>query len=104
MQDEQKAARATYAATHGFDNGLMSMKTIFIASGPSFKKGYRLQSSIKSVDIYPLLCHLLDLEPAPNNGSFQKIAPLLQGFPDKALITTPSLFITMLSVIFAWAI
>lgn len=109
-QNETMAARASYAGTHGFDNKLLSMKTIFVASGPSFKKGYRLESPIEQVDIYPLLCHLLKLEPAPHNGSLQRVTPLLDvsqdedDSPDEALITTPSFLITSLSIIFGRAI
>ncbi|XP_076468088.1 bis(5'-adenosyl)-triphosphatase ENPP4-like isoform X2 [Babylonia areolata] len=53
---------------HGYSNDLPSMKPIFFARGPDFRKGVNLPS-IRSVDIYPLLCRLLHVHPAPNNGS-----------------------------------
>lgn len=53
---------------HGFHNGEMDMKTIFRAFGPDFKKNY-LAEPFDSINIYPLMCKLLGVTPAPNNGS-----------------------------------
>jgi len=44
------------------------MQAIFMANGPAFKKGLELNSSV-NLDVYPLICHLLGLSPAPNNGT-----------------------------------
>jgi len=54
------------------------MHPIFIAHGPAFKKGYKAKP-FKSIDLYPLLCHLLDIDPRPNNGSFDAIRHILAG-------------------------
>ena len=54
------------------------MHPIFIAHGPAFKKGYKSEP-FESVDLYPLLCHLLDIEPRPNNGSLEAIEHILAG-------------------------
>ena len=32
----------------------------------------------RNVDIYPLLCHLLDIEPSPNNGSLEDVKLMLR--------------------------
>ncbi|CAB1334704.1 unnamed protein product [Coregonus sp. 'balchen'] len=53
---------------HGFHMDEMDMKTIFRAFGPDFKKSY-LSEPFDSVHIYPLMCKLLQIDPAPNNGS-----------------------------------
>ncbi|XP_045196837.2 bis(5'-adenosyl)-triphosphatase enpp4-like [Mercenaria mercenaria] len=53
---------------HGYDNELSSMKPIFYARGPNVKSGYEA-SPFNSVDIYPLMCELLGIEPAANNGT-----------------------------------
>uniref|UniRef100_A0AAY4CLX5 Ectonucleotide pyrophosphatase/phosphodiesterase family member 7-like n=1 Tax=Denticeps clupeoides TaxID=299321 RepID=A0AAY4CLX5_9TELE len=53
---------------HGFHNGEMDMKTIFRAFGPNFKKNF-LSEPFDSINIYPLMCKLLGVSPAPNNGS-----------------------------------
>uniref|UniRef100_A0ACB8FJV6 Uncharacterized protein n=2 Tax=Sphaerodactylus townsendi TaxID=933632 RepID=A0ACB8FJV6_9SAUR len=55
---------------HGFDNKDSDMKTIFRAFGPSFKKDY-LAEPFDSIHIYPLMCHLLGVQPEPNNGSLE---------------------------------
>lgn len=44
------------------------MKPIFFARGPNIKKGYDA-FPFNSVDIYPLVCELLGIEPSPNNGT-----------------------------------
>ncbi|KAM4600393.1 ectonucleotide pyrophosphatase/phosphodiesterase family member 7 [Polymixia lowei] len=53
---------------HGFHNGEMDMKTIFRAFGPDFKQNY-LSDPFDSIHIYPLMCRLLQIDPAPHNGS-----------------------------------
>jgi hypothetical protein len=53
---------------HGYDNTLSSMKPIFYARGPNIKQGFE-SLSFSIVDIYPLVCKLLCLKPAPNNGT-----------------------------------
>nr|XP_020472076.1 bis(5'-adenosyl)-triphosphatase enpp4-like [Monopterus albus] len=44
------------------------MHPFLAAVGPSFRQGYQI-SSLQSVDIYPLMCHLLAVPPQPNNGT-----------------------------------
>ncbi|KAM6892719.1 bis(5'-adenosyl)-triphosphatase enpp4 [Lycodopsis pacificus] len=61
---------------HGYDNSLPSMHPFMAAVGPSFREGYRI-SSLQSVDIYPLMCHLLSVPPQPNNGSLNQARCLL---------------------------
>ncbi|XP_038054879.1 ectonucleotide pyrophosphatase/phosphodiesterase family member 7-like [Patiria miniata] len=56
------------AADHGYDNEDMRMKSSFYAQGPAFKKAYRAKH-FESVNIYPMMCELLGIMPAPNNGS-----------------------------------
>lgn len=53
---------------HGYNNEEMDMKTIFRAFGPDFKKNF-ITEPFDSIHIYPLMCKLLDIEPAPHNGS-----------------------------------
>lgn len=54
----------TYLATHGYDNNHMDMHGIFIARGPSFKKSYKT-GTLNVIDIYPLLCNIYGIRPAP---------------------------------------
>jgi predicted AlkP superfamily pyrophosphatase or phosphodiesterase len=62
--------------SHGFDPALPSMRTIFIARGPSFRRGV-VVPPIANVDVYPLLMSLLGLEPAPNDGDPRALAGAL---------------------------
>lgn len=54
----------------------MDMKTIFRAFGPNFKKNF-ISEPFDSIHIYPLMCRLLEIEPAPHNGSLNVVDNLL---------------------------
>ncbi|GFO16409.1 ectonucleotide pyrophosphatase/phosphodiesterase 5, partial [Plakobranchus ocellatus] len=69
-----------FLGDHGYDNILSSMRPIFVARGPAFKQNAVVES-IDTVDIYPLICHLLNIDPAPNNGSLERAATLLRDPP-----------------------
>jgi len=64
------------AGEHGYNNSMASMHPVFIAMGPSFKKR-AVVDTFNNVDLYPLLCKLLRLKPAPNNGSLKVVSKLL---------------------------
>ncbi|KAM9356424.1 ectonucleotide pyrophosphatase/phosphodiesterase family member 5 isoform 1-T2 [Pholidichthys leucotaenia] len=61
---------------HGYDNTLRNMQPVFVARGPAFRKNY-LKTSMRSVDLYPLMCHILSIHPLPNNGSLLNVQDLL---------------------------
>ena len=52
---------------HGYDPALPSMHGIFIANGPAFRRGAEIPD-VENIHIYNLLCTLLGLKPAPNDG------------------------------------
>jgi len=52
------------------------MHPVFVARGPAFKKNY-LAKQFNSTDTYVLMCHILGLEPAANNGSFENVRDML---------------------------
>ena len=54
--------------THGYDNRYLSMRGIFIAYGPDFRNGQRVRA-FSNVHLYSLMCRLLDVPAAPNDGS-----------------------------------
>jgi len=62
---------------HGYDNSNTDMHAIFYAAGPAFKKNYKLPQ-LYNVDIYNLICQLLDIEPAPNDGDPSVVYKLLR--------------------------
>lgn len=53
---------------HGFAPEAPEMRAVFVAAGPSFKRGVVLPA-FDNVDIYPLLARLLGIAPAPNDGT-----------------------------------
>ena len=62
---------------HGYDNSNPDMYSIFYASGPAFKKNYSL-SELNNVDVYNLVCKILKLSPAPNDGDLNHIEGMLK--------------------------
>ncbi|KAM9830512.1 bis(5'-adenosyl)-triphosphatase enpp4 [Syngnathus typhle] len=74
----QRGNRLPRLGDHGYDNSLPSMHPFMAARGPSFRSGYRLKT-LQSVDIYPLMCHLLAVPPHRNNGSLAKARCMLVG-------------------------
>ena len=53
---------------HGYDNELPSMRAIFIAHGPAFKKGVVIEP-FENVQVYNVMTRILGLRPAPNDGN-----------------------------------
>lgn len=52
------------------------MYPIFIAHGPAFKKSYKAEV-FNNVDIYPLMCFILGIQPAFNNGTLENVINML---------------------------
>jgi len=77
---EETKKRADFGkpkGAHGYDNQLESMRATFIAHGRAFKKGY-VADSFENVEIYNLMCKILGLTPARNDGDFGKVKNLLR--------------------------
>ena len=70
--------------THGFDPRNTDMMVAFRAVGPDFRQGYEApftegeQSAFHNIDIYPMLCKLLGVEPAPVDGKLERIQKILR--------------------------
>jgi predicted AlkP superfamily pyrophosphatase or phosphodiesterase len=62
---------------HGYDNECSDMRTIFFAYGPAFKQRYA-QPPMSNVDIYGVATAILNLKPAPNDGSFERVKGMLR--------------------------
>lgn len=59
---------ATYnRANHGWDPATPNMGALFLANGPAFKTGLVLEP-FDNIHVYDLLCTLLGVTPAPNDG------------------------------------
>jgi predicted AlkP superfamily pyrophosphatase or phosphodiesterase len=69
---EQKLGWPARAATynrgnHGWDNATSNMGALFIASGPAFRR-HVVIPEVANVHVYDLLCAVLRITPAPNDG------------------------------------
>ena len=53
---------------HGYYSTYESMRGIFFARGPAFKKGFK-GAGFSSIHLYELMCHLLKIVPADNDGN-----------------------------------
>lgn len=74
---------------HGYDNALAEMHPIFLAHGPAFRKNFT-KEAMNSTDLYPLLCHLLNITALPHNGSFRNVQDLLSSATPKVTPYTQS--------------
>ena len=52
------------------------MGALFVAAGPGLRRGVTVPP-LSNVHLYELMCHLLDLEPAANDGSLEAVRHLL---------------------------
>nr|XP_020671209.1 ectonucleotide pyrophosphatase/phosphodiesterase family member 3 [Pogona vitticeps] len=62
---------------HGYDNEFKSMEAIFVAHGPGFKEATEVEP-FENIEVYNLMCDLLKIEPAPNNGTHGSLNHLLK--------------------------
>ena len=63
--------------THGYDPQLMSMRAIFIAAGPAFKRGATV-APFENVSIYNVVANILHLTPPLNDGDPAVVRALLR--------------------------
>lgn len=62
---------------HGYHHELDEMGALFVAAGPGLRRG-EVVPPFSNVHLYELMCHLLELEPAPNDGSLAAVRHLLR--------------------------
>ncbi|KAF7210747.1 transcript variant X2 [Nothobranchius furzeri] len=77
---EKPRNRCGFSGDHGFDNKITSMRTIFIGHGPSFKFQKNLPE-FENIELYNVMCDLLGLKPAPNNGTHGSLNDMLKDPP-----------------------
>uniref|UniRef100_A0A8D0CVF2 Ectonucleotide pyrophosphatase/phosphodiesterase 2 n=1 Tax=Sander lucioperca TaxID=283035 RepID=A0A8D0CVF2_SANLU len=77
---EKLRTRCGFNGDHGFDNKITSMRTIFMGHGPSFKFQTRVPE-FENIELYNVMCDLLGLKPAPNNGTYGSLNNMLQHPP-----------------------
>ena len=73
----QKPGRSPSPGSHGYDPDYKSMDGIFIARGPAFKENF-YGPQIQSVHLYEMMCHLMEIVPAQNDGSLAETEVFLK--------------------------
>ena len=63
--------------SHGWPSSQSKSYSIFYARGPAFRNGITVKP-FRTVDLYPLMCKLLGIEPRPNNGSLANVEAVLK--------------------------
>lgn len=64
--------------SHGSYSDAIEMRPFFVAYGPAFKEGFRVPDPFPNIDIYNLMCAVLGLDPAPNEGSMVVVEKFLK--------------------------
>ncbi len=72
-----KGSRSANRGSHGYDPDLPSMRALFLARGPAFRRGATIEP-FDSVDVYPLLARLIGIDPAPNDSNAATLLPALR--------------------------
>jgi predicted AlkP superfamily pyrophosphatase or phosphodiesterase len=62
---------------HGYDNRYQSMQATFIAHGEAFKRGFVAQP-FENIQVYNLMCRILGLTPAKNDGNLDAVREMLK--------------------------
>ncbi len=62
---------------HGYDNRYQEMQATFIGHGKAFKKGY-IAEPFENVEVYNVMCKILGLKPASNDGKKDLASEILK--------------------------
>ncbi|MEO7673836.1 MAG: ectonucleotide pyrophosphatase/phosphodiesterase, partial [Pyrinomonadaceae bacterium] len=62
---------------HGYDNQIQVMRATFIAHGRAFKKK-KLVEPFENIHVYELMCKILGLKPAKNDGNLKRVRGMLR--------------------------
>ncbi|XP_061461647.1 ectonucleotide pyrophosphatase/phosphodiesterase family member 2 isoform X3 [Rhineura floridana] len=82
---KKTTGKCFFNGDHGYDNKFNSMQTVFVGYGPSFK--YRTKvPPFENIELYNVMCDLLGLKPAPNNGTHGSLNHLLRSSTYKPII------------------
>ena len=73
----QKPGRNPSPGSHGYDPDYKSMDGIFIARGPAFKENFK-GPVIQNIHLYEMMCYLMNINPAQNDGSFEETKVFLK--------------------------
>ncbi|XP_072265018.1 ectonucleotide pyrophosphatase/phosphodiesterase family member 1-like [Pyxicephalus adspersus] len=77
IKSQSEVPKTCNGGFHGSDNLFKNMQALFIGYGPKFKYNTEVQP-FENIEIYNLMCDLLGIEPAANNGSHGSLNHLLK--------------------------
>jgi hypothetical protein len=72
---------------HGYSYKLDSMRPMFVAYGPAFRKHLQYDRPFQNIDLYPLMCEILHIRSSDpfvdstlcrSNGSLSRVKPMLR--------------------------
>uniref|UniRef100_A0AAY4E545 SMB domain-containing protein n=1 Tax=Denticeps clupeoides TaxID=299321 RepID=A0AAY4E545_9TELE len=76
-EGKKHPGKCGFSGDHGYDNKINSMQTIFLGYGPSFKFKTKVPA-FENIELYNIMCDLLGVKPAPNNGTHGSLNHLLK--------------------------
>jgi predicted AlkP superfamily pyrophosphatase or phosphodiesterase len=74
---ESRGAEYPRGGAHGFDNANKKMDALFVAYGPVFKEGLKLDR-IENIHLYEVMAKILNVSPAANDGDFNAVKEILK--------------------------
>ncbi|VDM08973.1 unnamed protein product [Wuchereria bancrofti] len=80
FQTDEKKESYNRLGDHGYDNRIVSMRTIFIAIGPDIAQNRKI-NSFQNIELYNLFAYLLRIDAAPNNGTNGTLFTVLRNPP-----------------------
>jgi predicted AlkP superfamily pyrophosphatase or phosphodiesterase len=82
LREWQRRGEEFRFGNHGYDPIHRSMHGLFVASGPMFKSGVSVPA-FSNLHIYELVCRVLGIKPAPNEGDPRVTASFLRSSPSQ---------------------
>ncbi|XP_048881517.1 ectonucleotide pyrophosphatase/phosphodiesterase family member 2 isoform X2 [Brienomyrus brachyistius] len=76
-EGKKHPGKCGFSGDHGYDNKINSMQTIFLGYGPDFMFKTKVPV-FENIELYNVMCDLLGLTPAPNNGTHGSLNHLLR--------------------------
>jgi predicted AlkP superfamily pyrophosphatase or phosphodiesterase len=74
---QRRGRERRFGGDHGYDNLLPSMRATFMAQGPAFKSGF-IAEPFQNIHLYNLICNILKLTPAANDGRLDSVRVMLK--------------------------
>jgi predicted AlkP superfamily pyrophosphatase or phosphodiesterase len=73
----RRRQRRPVGGEHGYDPAAPAMRALFVAAGPAFRQGL-VAEPFTNIHVYELLCRILGIRPAPNDGSLDSVRAVLR--------------------------